>query len=73
VRVFSDDVDATQPPVQECTPTPDPVLGAIYCTKYGVGATLEQKFSHYTHVFYGYTPTPGWRFTSGDPVPPPPA
>ncbi|MEK6985937.1 MAG: carboxypeptidase-like regulatory domain-containing protein [Candidatus Thermoplasmatota archaeon] len=37
---------------------------------FGVGVTFEQKFTVYTHMFYGYTP-PAWRFTSGEPVPPP--
>jgi hypothetical protein len=36
-----------------------------------VGATVEQKFTIYTHVFYGYQPTEGWHFSSGDPVPQP--
>jgi hypothetical protein len=36
-----------------------------------VGVTAEQKFTIYTHVFYGYQPADGWRFSSGDPVPQP--
>jgi hypothetical protein len=35
------------------------------------GLTLEQSFDYYTHVFYGYQPTEGWRFSSGEPVPMP--
>ena len=38
----------------------------------GVGMQLEQKVTVYSHIFYGYLPTPGWRFSSGEPVPPPP-
>lgn len=34
---------------------------------------LEQKFTVYTHVFYGFQPPADWRFSSGDPVPLPPA
>ncbi|MFA5944220.1 MAG: carboxypeptidase-like regulatory domain-containing protein [Candidatus Thermoplasmatota archaeon] len=36
------------------------------------GLTLEQSFEYYTHIFYGYQPTEGWRFSSGEPVPQPP-
>jgi len=39
----------------------------------GVGLQLEQKVTVFTHFFYGYTPHPGWRFSSGEPVPQPPA
>ena len=38
----------------------------------GVGMALQQKVTVFTQIFYGYTPTPGWRFSSGEPVPPPP-
>lgn len=36
------------------------------------GLTIEQSFEIYTHVFYGYQPPEGWRFSSGEPVPTPP-
>jgi hypothetical protein len=72
IRVFNDDLETTDPGVRECTPIPDPVLGATWCTGAGVGVTLEQKFTHYTHVFYGYTPSEGWRFTETPDVPQPP-
>lgn len=36
-----------------------------------VGATIEQRFTIYTHIFYGYQPPEGWRFSSGDPIPAP--
>jgi len=39
----------------------------------GPAITVEQKFQVYTTVFYGYKPADTWRFSSGDPVPPPPA
>ncbi|MGB1586618.1 MAG: carboxypeptidase-like regulatory domain-containing protein [Thermoplasmatota archaeon] len=28
----------------------------------GVGATIDQSFTHYTHVFYAFTPDEGWLF-----------
>jgi hypothetical protein len=35
------------------------------------GASVEQDFTAYTHVFYGYTPPVGYRFSAdGDPPPP---
>jgi hypothetical protein len=73
IRVFNDDLEATDPHVRECTPIPDPVLGATWCTGAGVGVTVEQKFDHYTHVFYGYVPPADWRFTENPEVPQPPA
>lgn len=36
-----------------------------------LGLTFEQQFDYYTHVFYGYQPPEGWRFSSGEPVPQP--
>ena len=38
---------------------------------FGLGVTYEQSFEVYTHMFYGYKPTTGWRFSSGQPVPQP--
>jgi hypothetical protein len=35
------------------------------------GVTLEQSFTIYTHVFYGYQPPEGWRFSDGGGVPQP--
>jgi hypothetical protein len=36
-----------------------------------VGASVEQEFTTYTHVFYGYTPPAGYRFSAdGDPPAP---
>jgi hypothetical protein len=37
----------------------------------GVGVVVEQSYTTYTHAFFGYAPPPEWRFTSGEPVPPP--
>jgi hypothetical protein len=39
----------------------------------GEGMALQQRVTVYTHIFYGYLPPPDWRFSSGDPVPQPPA
>ncbi len=38
----------------------------------GLGLTANQRFTFYTHLFFGYEPTEGWRFTSGEGVPQPP-
>ena len=37
----------------------------------GLGATTEQRFTHYTTIFYGFTPEPGWLFTRDGPHPVP--
>jgi hypothetical protein len=37
------------------------------------GLAVQQPFKLLIHVFYGYTPTPGWRFSEDPTVPPPPA
>jgi hypothetical protein len=63
VRVFSGYVEGTAPPV--CLPSP------VGCP-WGVGVVHEQRFSLYTHVFFGYQPPEGWQF-GRDGVPPPPA
>jgi hypothetical protein len=43
----------------------DPTLPA------GAGGFVEQRITHYIHVFFGFTPADGWRFTEdGDPVVP---
>ena len=39
----------------------------------GGGLAAQQPFKLFIHVFYGYTPTPGWRFSADSTVPPPPA
>jgi hypothetical protein len=55
-----------------CTdPTPVPQVGTLnpICP----GVTFEQRFTMYIHAFYGFLPPADWRFSSGDPVPMPPA
>jgi hypothetical protein len=48
----------------------DPVSGGCF---WDTGMTLEQDFTIYSHVFYGFVPPPGYRFSSdGEPVPPQP-
>ena len=39
----------------------------------GVGVVLQQKVTVFTHIFYGYEPPLGWRFSDGAGAPPPPA
>jgi Carboxypeptidase regulatory-like domain len=38
-----------------------------------LGATVNQKFTIYSHFFYGYQPPEGWRFSDNTGVPRPPA
>jgi hypothetical protein len=54
---------------QVCVPRVEPATrGSCF---WDTGATLEQEYRVYTHLFYGFTPPPGYRFSSdGDPVPP---
>ncbi|MHB8633793.1 MAG: carboxypeptidase-like regulatory domain-containing protein [Thermoplasmatota archaeon] len=41
--------------------------GTLGCT-YGLGESVEQSFTIYTHVFYGFQPPDGWSFgKDGDP------
>jgi hypothetical protein len=56
---------------QVCTP---PVPGALDgACLFDSGATLEQEFTLYSHLFHGFTPPPGYRFSvDGEPVPPQP-
>lgn len=60
VRVFSGYVNGTNPPT--CLPSP-------FGCPWGVGASYEQKFQLFTHVFYGFAPPEGWQF-SRDGTPP---
>lgn len=56
---------------EECIKYPtlfDACLGAG-----GVGATIQQEFTVYTHVFYRFSPEPGWRFTADGDHPAPTA
>lgn len=56
---------------QVCAPVlPSPLPHGGFCL-FDTGATLEQDFTLYTHIFYGFSPPDGYRFTrDGDPVPP---
>ncbi|MCA1819084.1 MAG: carboxypeptidase-like regulatory domain-containing protein [Halobacteriales archaeon] len=66
IRVFNTYNDATAPPPGTCTPDVPGVSGPR-CPR-GVGATVEQDFTIYTHLFYGFAPPEGYRFSAdGDP------
>jgi hypothetical protein len=62
VRVFNEPIDGTRAPdpVQGDDCLDRPQLGG--CAT-GLGFTIEQSFTIYTNVFYGFTPDPAWRFT----------
>lgn len=63
VRVFSGYINGTAPPT--CLPSP------VGCP-WGVGASYEQRFQLFTHVFYGFAPPLGWQF-GRDGLPPIPS
>lgn len=69
LRVFSGSIDGTFPPTDNgCYPGVPGVTGGL-CM--GVGFTLEQSFTVYNHVFYGFKPFENWQFSiDGHPVPP---
>ncbi|MEK6976206.1 MAG: carboxypeptidase-like regulatory domain-containing protein [Candidatus Thermoplasmatota archaeon] len=46
-----------------------PDFGCLFAN----GAAINQKFDLYTHVFYGYAPPEGWRFSDSSVVPQPPS
>lgn len=61
VRVFTGGAEGTNP------------LGcqSIVLVICGVGAAVNQEFTVFTHIFYGYQPEADWRFTDdGEPAPP---
>lgn len=62
-RVFSGSIEGTRGP-GGCYTVPSVVE---YCG--GVGFTVEQQFTVFTHVFYRYTPPEGWRFSEDSRVP----
>lgn len=66
-RVFAGGADQTVNAV--CDPTNSKFLGfGTQNCLFGTGATLEQSFTIYTHVFYGYAPPQDWTFgNDGDP------
>ncbi|MFA5944219.1 MAG: carboxypeptidase-like regulatory domain-containing protein [Candidatus Thermoplasmatota archaeon] len=39
----------------------------------GAGVVFEQRVTVYTHIFYGFTPPPGWTFSATGETPQPPA
>lgn len=61
IRVFNAPVEGTAPPDpvggDDCVDRP--VLGGCLT---GVGATLNQEFSVYTHLFHNMVPQDGWLF-----------
>jgi hypothetical protein len=69
LRVFTGSIDGTRDPLNPEQCYPGPPVGDVYCG--GVGYSVEQGFTIYTHVFYGYLPPPGWRFSQQPDVPPP--
>ena len=58
LRVFSGSMDGTTPP-GGCWPT-IPGVGT-FC--FGAGFTVEQGFTVFSHVFYGFKPFDGWQFS----------
>jgi hypothetical protein len=68
--VFSGGMEGTNPP---CVPVPEtPATNPGNLCGFATGAAINQKFEMYTHVFYGYTPPEGWRFSDASSVPEPP-
>ncbi|MCA1812166.1 MAG: carboxypeptidase-like regulatory domain-containing protein [Halobacteriales archaeon] len=64
--VFTGGVEGTGS--QVCAP--DTPATNPFCA-FDTGVTLEQDFTMYTHVFYGFLPPEGYRFSNdGEPVPP---
>ncbi|HUR61108.1 MAG TPA: carboxypeptidase-like regulatory domain-containing protein [Candidatus Thermoplasmatota archaeon] len=71
LRMFTGSIEGTRNPLnpEGCYPgSPGP---NTYCG--GLGFSVEQDFTVFTHVFYGYLPTPGWRFSEQSEPPAPPA
>lgn len=59
----------------ESFPGSPPELCAVEApqvTLCSLGVAAEQRFTYLVHVFYGYTPPEGWRFTETGTVPSPP-
>lgn len=51
-------------------PSLDPCPGVNAC---GVGLVVQQRFTYYLVSFFGYGPSPEWRFAVDGALPPPPA
>ncbi|MGB0652958.1 MAG: carboxypeptidase-like regulatory domain-containing protein [Thermoplasmatota archaeon] len=54
-----------------CVPATPPATSSEFCPTNSVGLAVQQEFTIFTHVFYGYTPPEGWRFTEGGSPPAP--
>lgn len=69
LRVFSGSIDGTFPPTENgCYPGVPGVIGGL-CM--GVGFTIEQSFTVFSHVFYGFKPFEDWQFSvDGAPIAP---
>lgn len=61
IRVFNTWSDTTAPYNGTCSPPVPGVIGPA-CPR-GTGATIQQAFNVYTHIFYGFTPPEGYRFS----------
>jgi hypothetical protein len=69
LRMFTGSVAGTRNPLNPEQCYPGPPVGDVYCG--GVGFSLEQPFTVYTHIFYGFKPPAGWQFSkNGEPKPP---
>ena len=71
LRIFTGSIEGTRNPLspEGCYPgSPGP---NTYCG--GVGYSLQQPFTVYTTIFYGYLPPEGWLFVETNGLPEPPA
>lgn len=68
IRVFNEPIEGTAPsdPVNGDDCVDRPVLSGCLT---GLGLTVQQQLTIYTHAFYGYTPDPSWRFSEASVVP----
>lgn len=70
LRIFTGSIEGTRNPLspEGCYPgNPGP---NTYCG--GVGYSLQQPFTVYTTIFYGYLPPEGWMFVESSTIPDPP-
>ncbi len=69
LRVFTGSIDGTRNPLNPEHCYPGPPAGDIYCG--GVGYSVEQPFTVFTHSFFGFDPPPGYQFSKdGNPKTP---
>ena len=68
IRIFNQPIEGTRPsdPVNGDDCVDRPGLGGCLT---GLGLTVQQQLTIYTHAFYGYTPDPSWRFSEASMVP----